>query len=92
MIEIDRRGEVEGPIVAKKILIRERARVEDIYGGDVILRKGCRAVNVYAERLTIENDCRISGNIKYSDTLRADHDTRLAREPEKTEKLPPPPL
>jgi cytoskeletal protein CcmA (bactofilin family) len=91
-IGIGRRGEAEGPLIANKILIRERARVEDVYGGTVVLRRGSRANNVYAERLTIENDCRITGEVKYTDTLRADRDARLSMDPEKTEKLPAPPF
>jgi hypothetical protein len=47
---------------------------------------------VYAERLTIENDCRITGYVKYTDTLRADKDARFSMDPEKTEKLPAPPF
>jgi cytoskeletal protein CcmA (bactofilin family) len=91
-IEIGRRGEAEGPLIANRILIRERARVEDVYGGTVILRRGCRTNNVYAENLTIENDCRISGDVKYTDNLKADRDARFDRNPEKTEKLPSPPF
>jgi cytoskeletal protein CcmA (bactofilin family) len=67
-IEIGRRGEAEGPLIANRILIRERARVEELYGGTVTLRKGSRADNVYAENLTIENDCRINGDVKYTNT------------------------
>ncbi len=91
-IEIGRRGEAEGPLIANRILVRERARVEDVYGGTVVLRRGSRANNVYAERLTIENDCRITGYVKYTDTLNADRDARLSMDPEKTEKLPAPPF
>jgi cytoskeletal protein CcmA (bactofilin family) len=91
-IMIGRKGEAEGPLIANRILVRERARVEDVYGGTVVLRKGSRANNVYAERLTIENDCRITGYVKYTDTLIADKDARLSMDPEKTEKLPAPPF
>jgi cytoskeletal protein CcmA (bactofilin family) len=91
-IELGRRGEAEGPIVARKVLIRERARVEDIHADEVTLRRGCRALNIYADRVTVETDCRISGEVKYTDSLRAERDVRFAYEPEKTEKLPESPL
>jgi cytoskeletal protein CcmA (bactofilin family) len=58
----------------------------------VILRRGCRADNVYAENLTIENDCRISGDVRYTGELRADRDARFSKDPEKTEKLLAPPF
>ena len=91
-IELGRRGEVEGPLVARKVLIRERARVEDIHAEEVTLRRGCRALNIYADRVTVETDCRISGEVRYTDSMRAERDVRFAYEPEKTEKLPEPPL
>ena len=91
-IEIGRRGEAEGPLIGNRILIRERARVEDVYGGTVVLRRGCRANNVYAEKLTVENDCRITGVVKYTETLSADRDARFSMDPEKIEKLPAPPF
>ena len=91
-IELGRRGEAEGPLIARKVLIRERARVEEVYAETVTLRRGARAVNLYANEIIIENDCRISGNIMYTKELRTDRDVRFSSEPEKTEKLPEPPF
>jgi cytoskeletal protein CcmA (bactofilin family) len=91
-IEIGRRGEVSGPLVAKEVMVRDRGKVEDIYAERVTLRRDCRANNVYAARIEIESGCRIRGEVKYTDTLRLDRDVDLEVEPEKTEKLPPPPF
>jgi cytoskeletal protein CcmA (bactofilin family) len=91
-IEIGRRGEVEGPMVAERVLVRERGRVEDVHGGDVVLRRGCRADNVYGSNVTLEDGCRISGVVQYTGDLRLERDVRLASGPEKVDNLPEPPL
>ena len=56
------------------------------------LRRGCRADNVYAARIDVERGCRIRGEVKYTESLSADRDVDFGRPPEKTEKLPPPPI
>jgi cytoskeletal protein CcmA (bactofilin family) len=91
-IEIGKRGEVEGPLVGETILIRDRARVEDVHGQRVTLRRGCRAHNVYGATVVIEDGCRISGEMKYTERLEADRDVAFAVGPAKVEKLPDPPL
>ena len=91
-IEIGRRGEVEGPLVAKRVTVRNRARVEDIYAEVVELRRGCRVNNVYAARVDVERGCRVRGEVKYTGSLSADRDVEFGRAPEKTEKLPQPPI
>jgi cytoskeletal protein CcmA (bactofilin family) len=91
-IELGRRGEAEGPLIAKSVLVRDRGRVEDVYAESVTLRRNCRARNIYAARIQIESDCRIGGEVKYTDSLRAEHNVMFGTEPEKTEKLPPPPF
>jgi cytoskeletal protein CcmA (bactofilin family) len=91
-IEISRRGEVEGPIIADYVLARDRARFEDIHAKRVILRRGSRARNVYAEIVEIEDKCRISGEVKYTETLDFERDVRFEHPPEKVESLPQPPF
>ncbi|EMR73314.1 Integral membrane protein CcmA involved in cell shape determination, partial [Thaumarchaeota archaeon SCGC AB-539-E09] len=91
-IEIGRRGEVEGPVVADYVLSRDRARFEDIYAKRVVLRRGSRARNIYAEEIEIEGKCRISGELKYTESLDFERDVRFEHPPEKAESLPQPPL
>jgi cytoskeletal protein CcmA (bactofilin family) len=91
-IELGRRGEAEGPLIAKTVLVRDRGRVEDVYAESVTLRRDCRARNIYASKVQIESGCRISGDVKYTDSLKAEHNVTFSTEPEKTEKLPPPPF
>jgi len=90
-IEIAKRGEVEGPLVGEVIIINDRARVEDVYGDDVQLRSGCRARSVYGRKVRIENGCDVD-EIIYTESLRSDPSVRLRSAPQKTEKLPDPPL
>lgn len=91
-IELGRRGEAEGPLIAKSVLVRDRGRVEDVYAESVTLRRNCRARNVYAAKVQIESGCRISGEVKYTDFLSAEQSVTFGTGPEKTEKLPPPPF
>jgi len=51
-----------------------------------------KARNVYAKNIYLERGCRIAGEIKYTEELRKEEDVHFAREPEKTERLPPPPI
>ncbi|MGD2200687.1 MAG: hypothetical protein PVJ38_03515 [Candidatus Bathyarchaeota archaeon] len=91
-IDIGRRGEAEGPLIAGRVLVRERARVEDVYADTVYLRRGSRAVNIYARKVTVENRCIITGQVKFTEEVNIDRDARLSYEPEKVESLPEPPF
>ncbi|MDH5792798.1 MAG: polymer-forming cytoskeletal protein, partial [Candidatus Bathyarchaeota archaeon] len=91
-IELGRRGEAEGPLIAKEVLVRDRGRVEDIYAETVTLRRDCRAGNIYAARIRLESGCRIRGEVRYTESLEADRDVAFSSPPEKTEKLPSPPF
>lgn len=91
-IELGRRGEAEGPLIARTVIVRDRCRVEDIHAEAVTLRRDSRARNIYAARIDIESGCRISGEVKYTESLNVERDVSLVSEPEKVEKLPEPPL
>ena len=90
-IEIGKRGEAEGPLVGEIIIIKERARVEDVYGGEVQLRGRCRARSVYGRKVRIENGCDVD-KVIYTESLHTDPSVRIRSAPQKTEKLPDPPL
>jgi len=91
-IEIGRRGEARGPLVAEEVVVGEDAEVEDIYGGVVTLRRGSRIRNVYAVDLRVENGVELREHVVYSDHLRVDRRVSFFSQPEKAEKLPQPPL
>ena len=91
-IEIGRRDEAEGPIVAENVLIKERARVEDVYGRRVELRKNCRVRNIYAATLSIESGCVVVGEVKYIESMKVERDVTFASEPERVKELPPAPI
>jgi len=91
-IEIGRRGEVRGPLIAEKVVIKDRSVVEDIYADLVKLGRECTARNIYASHITLELGCRIEGFIKYTQTLKTDKYVRFASEPIKTDNPPTPPF
>jgi len=91
-IEIGRRGEARGPLVAEEVVVGEDAEVEDVYGGVVTLRRGSRIGNVYAVDLRVENGVELREHVVYSDHLRVDRRVSFSSQPEKAEKLPQPPL
>ncbi len=87
-IQIGRDGEAQGTLTASQIIIGEKSRVEDLHGGSVEMRRGSRARNIHAKSLDIESDCTITGEVLYTEGLRADRNVGFARKPEKVEKLP----
>jgi hypothetical protein len=78
--------------VAEEVVVGEDAEVEDIYGGVVTLRRGSRIGNVYAVDLRVESGVELREHVMYSDHLRLDRRVSFYAQPEKTEKLPQPPL
>lgn len=91
-IEIGKKGEVEGPLIANRVYLRDKVEAEDIYAKHAILRRNCRVRNVYADRIQIESGSDISGKVLYTDSLEADTGVQFRVNPEKTEKLPDPPF
>jgi len=90
-IEVGKRGEVEGPLVGQVIIVKDRSRVEDIHGDDVQVRGGCRTGSIYGRRVRIEGGCDVD-SVQFTESLRADPSVRFRTAPQKTEKLPDPPL
>jgi predicted acyltransferase (DUF342 family) len=73
---------------AQRAIIGRDARIENIYGKEVLLRTGAEAEDVYGERITIEAHCRIHGEILYTDELRLGENVSLAKNPQKTSSPP----
>lgn len=86
--EIGRRGNVRGHIKAQQVIIGRGAYAEDIYGEQVVLRRGGQAQNVYGKEVIIESNCRISGEVQYTDELRINDHVSLGKTPQKVDKLP----
>ena len=91
-IEIGRRGEVRGPLIGVNVLVRERARIEDVYADTLTLEENSKARNIYARRIYVESGCRILGEVQYTELLEREEGVLFAQTPVKVEKLPPPPL
>jgi len=86
-VEIGRRGKVDGSIYADEALIRERATVGDIHAKSIDMERRAQARNLYGERIRLESDCQILGEVKYTQSLETEHEVRFAKPPEKVEKL-----
>jgi len=91
-IEIGNHGRVSGPIIGQEILIHENAEVEDIWGDIVTLRHGARARNIYAGILRAERGSNVTGLIQFTGELQVDRGCNFKAQPNKTNKLPEPPL
>jgi hypothetical protein len=50
------------------------------------------ARNVYAKRVSLEERCRITGELQYVDDLSTEEGVTFAKEPVKANKLPSPPI
>ena len=90
-IEIGVRGEAYGPLVGSNVIIKSRARVDDIFGDEVNLQSHVIAGRVYGRKVRIESRCDVE-EVTYTESLRADSSVRFRVPPQKTEKLPEPPL
>ena len=86
-VEIRNRGEVRGPIKADQVNIGKEARVENVFGKRIYLRKGAYAENIYGENVTIESHCRINGEVQYTSELRLGENVSLAKSPQKVDKI-----
>ena len=91
-IELGARSRASGPLIAKKVRIREGGEVEDIYAGELQLERRVRARNLYVREARLESQCRIAGEVLYQDRLEAEPDVEYAKPPVKTIELPKPPL
>jgi len=87
-VEIGRRGKVEGPVYADEVLVRERATVSDVNAKSIEMEKQAQARNLYGEKIHIESGCQIFGEVKYTRSLETEKGVKIAKPPEKVEKLP----
>jgi predicted acyltransferase (DUF342 family) len=87
-IEIGRHSEVIGPIRAEKVVIGNRARVEDVYAKIITMEERARARNLYGENISIESRCEITGEVQYTGRLDTEERVHFVKNPMKVEKLP----
>ncbi len=81
--------EINGPLIGNVVSLGRNAEAEDIYAQEVRVEDGASARNIYAARVHIGNDCKITGIIEYTDFVEVG--TRLvSREgmPRKVKQLP----
>jgi len=85
--EIGKRGEVIGPIYARVAIIGRRANVEDVYAEEIRMKRGSSARNLHGKRIYIDDECRIYGEIKYTEELVTGEHVSFAKSPEKVDSL-----
>jgi predicted acyltransferase (DUF342 family) len=86
-VEIGKRGEARGPIKADQVDIGKGASVENIFGKQVLMRNGADAESIYGESITIEPNCRISGEIQYTKELRIGDNVSLSKTPQRVSQI-----
>ena len=79
---------MRGDLRAEEIVIGRDAIVGNVYGRRVLLRSGASANSMYGEEITVEPDCRVNGEIRYTRDLRVAEGASLANAPQKVDKLP----
>ncbi len=72
-----------GPIRARKVRVRERAQVDDVWAEEITLEEGARAKSLYGLRIYLERGCTVSGEVRYVEELTAEEGVKLAKEPQR---------
>ena len=90
-ITIGDRGRVKGPLIGDTIEIGEKCDVEAIYAKTVTIGERTKAELVQGVDVRIESGCRITGEVRYTESLDADEDVSFEVNPEKVASLPEPP-
>ena len=85
---IRRRGRVKGSLSAKYIFAERDSRLEDLYGGTIILEDWCEAGNIYGEHVKLGRHCKINGRILYKYEVDLSSHVELTYKPEKVDRLP----
>jgi len=87
-IHIGKKGKVKGTLTAKLIVAERRARLEDLYGVEIILDNSCDANNIYGKNIKIGRNCSIHGKILYTQKIDLDPSVKCKFNPEKVDNLP----
>jgi len=87
-VEIGEDGEVRGPIKSVEAVISEGARVEDVHAKTITLESEATARNLYGERIRLESDCHIYGEVLYTERLETGEGVTSAKRLQKVDKLP----
>ena len=87
-VEIGKRGEVKGLVKAKEALISRGAKVEDVHASIITLERGAKARNLYGERIRLEPNCHVYGEVQYTESFETERGSSLAKAPLKVDKLP----
>jgi cytoskeletal protein CcmA (bactofilin family) len=92
LFEIGKHGKVIGPVVAEHVEARDNAELDDVYAGLLVMGRGSSARNVYVKRAVLESECKVSGELIYTEELELGERLRLRSEPKRAEQLPEPPI
>jgi len=67
------------------------ARVDDVYGKEVVLGAMCRAGRIFADKVKLEQGSAAE-QVTYTDEFKMDFGAAVSEEPKKTDTLPKPPF
>jgi hypothetical protein len=56
------------------------------------MERDAEARNLYGETIRLESDCRVHGEVKYTESLETERGVTIAKPPQKVSKLPSAPL
>jgi len=87
---IGKRGNVQGLVEARSILVRERARADSLYGDEIRVEERGRVKSVYGRTVYLEREVTVEGEILYTESYQAEDRVVLRSEPKKVDTLPPP--
>jgi cytoskeletal protein CcmA (bactofilin family) len=89
-IRIGKRGEVQGFVEAKSILIRERARAETLYGDEIRVEERGRVKNLYGRAIYLERESTVEGEILYTESCQVEDRVAMKAQPRRVDALPSP--
>ena len=90
-IELGKGSKCNGVIVGGRVIIERRAEVQDVYCSRLEADDGTRMRRVFAEDVTLGDDCRVE-QLVYTRALEQGDRVSFGTPPQKTETLPPSPL
>jgi cytoskeletal protein CcmA (bactofilin family) len=87
---IGKRGEVQGFVEAKSILVGERARADSLYGDEIRVEERGRVKDIYGRSIYLEREVTVEGEVLYTERYQAEDHVLLTTEPRKVDALPSP--
>ncbi|MEM3833033.1 MAG: hypothetical protein QW128_05490 [Thermoprotei archaeon] len=88
IIKLNKSCRVIGILIGDEVIIDEKCKVQDIYGGYVELGKESKARNIYARDIRLEEKCVITGNMFFTNNLVMENNVKILGKYSKVNELP----